>query len=309
MTTGKYLGKKGHLKVRAEGDGAVSDDFRRFRKTLVGVVVAIAVVAVLVSREILVVTSEQIANGVGVTIVAVAIAYFLFQFLFGKLDGVEKKGLAMIAVLFVTSAVFWSGFEQSSSSMNLFADQLTDRHLFGWLVPTTWLQSVNPIFIIAMAPVFGVLWQRLGSRDLSIPGKFAWGLSLLGVGFLVMAWAATYTAGDTAQVGMGWQVAAYFFFTCGELCLSPVGLSSVTKLAPQRLVGQMMGIWFMATALGNLMAGIAGGQFGSLTTYQLFSRVATISLGAGVATALLTPLVLKRWTREALAKSSGGVQG
>lgn len=302
VATGKYLGDRGHLKVTSEVQ--VQRDFGRFWKILGAVVVVIAIAAFLVRSGALAPSSEQIANSVGVTIVSVAVAYFVFQFMLGKLNGVEKKGLAMIAVLFVTSAVFWSGFEQASSSMNLFADRLTDRTLGGWEVPSTWLQSVNPIFIILLAPVFGILWQRLGDRDLSIPGKFAWGLSLLGVGFLVMTWAATYTQGDTAQVGMGWLVAAYFFHTCGELCLSPVGLSSVTKLAPQRLVGQMMGIWFMATALGNLMAGIAGGQFGSLTTYELFGRVATISIVAGLLTAILTPLVFKRWTKEALADSS-----
>ncbi|MEE8368530.1 MAG: peptide MFS transporter [Thermoanaerobaculia bacterium] len=297
--TGKYLGEAGHLKV-AETE-QVSRDTRSFWISVGALVTLIALVWVGVGSGLLSFTSEQVATGVGVFIVSVAAAYFLYHFLFAGLTGVEKKGLAMIAVLFVTSAVFWSGFEQASSSMNLFADSLTDRDLAGWEVPTSWLQSVNPIFIIVMAPMFGVLWQRLGSRDLSIPGKFAWGLSLLGVGFLVMVWAATYTDGDTANVSMGWLVAAYFFHTCGELCLSPVGLSSVTKLAPARLVGQMMGIWFMGTALGNLFAGIAGGQFGSLTTYQLFGRVAAISLGAGVIMALLTPLVLRRWTKEALA--------
>ncbi len=301
VATGKYLGDKGHLKVQPEHGGRVKTDLRRFL-VLIGAVAVAAVAATLLVRSgALVVSSEQLATGVGVIIVSVAAAYFAFQFGFGHLTGPEKKGLGMIAVLFVASAVFWSGFEQASSSMNLFADSLTDRHVAGWQVPTTWLQSVNPIFIILLAPVFGLIWQRLGDRDLSIPGKFAWGLSLLGVGFGVMAWAATYTQNDTAQVGMGWLVAAYFFHTCGELCLSPVGLSSVTKLAPQRLVGQMMGIWFMATALGNLMAGIAGGQFGSLTTYQLFSKVTLISVGAGVVLALLTPLVFRRWTSEALA--------
>jgi len=298
------LGEAGHLKASArEGEGR-KQDWRKFLTTVGTALAVIAIVVLLWKQGILPITSEGLAEFLGVFIVSIAVLYFGFQFLLGGLTSIEKKGLGMIVILFVFSAVFWSGFEQASSSMNLFADRLTDRVVFGWEIPTTWLQSVNSLFIFCLAPVFAGIWQWLARRDreLSVPAKFSWGLLLLGVGFLVMVWAAVNTQNDTVQVIPAWLVAAYFFHTCGELCLSPVGLSSVTKFAPERLVGQMMGIWFMATALGNLFAGIAGGQFGTLTTVELFSRVTAISMGSGI---LLTLVILGRWTAAALDKVEG----
>jgi POT family proton-dependent oligopeptide transporter len=192
--------------------------------------------------------------------------------------------------------MFWSGFEQAGSSMNIYARDLTDRMLFGWEVPTTWLQSVNPVFIILLAPVIGLLWVRLGERNPSIPLKFGMGLVLLGVGFLVLAWGALYVpegAAGSAAVGvsMTWLVVTYFFHTVGELALSPVGLSSVTKLSPNRLVGQMMGTWFMGAALGNLVAGLIASRIESLPPNQLFTVVASIVVGAGFLFVLFSPLI------------------
>ena len=304
VLTQKYLGETGHIKASAADETGRKRDARKFLTVLAVTAGVAALVYFLWKQGTITITSEGLAVFLGIFIVSIAALYFLFQFVFGRLNGMEKKGLGMIFVLFVFSAVFWSGFEQASSSMNLFADRLTDRVIFGWEVPTTWLQSVNPLFIIALAPVFAMIWQGLASRDreLSMPAKFSWGLLLLGVGFLVMVWASVRTQSETVQVVPAWLVAAYFFHTIGELCLSPVGLSSVTKLAPERLVGQMMGIWFMATALGNLFAGIAGGQFGTLTTVELFGRVAAISIGSGI---LLTLVVLGRWTAAALDRVEG----
>ncbi len=160
----------------------------------------------------------------------------------------------LIFFLFVGAALFWSGFEQAGSSMNLFAADYTDRVILGWEAPASWLQSVNPVFIITFAPVFGWLWLALGKWNPSTPLKFGFGLILLGLGFLVMAWAAVYATPEN-RVSPMWLVVTYFLHTSGELCLSPIGLSSITKLAPKKLVGQMMGIWFMGASLGNLIAG------------------------------------------------------
>ena len=182
--------------------------------------------------------------------------------------------------------------------MNIFARDLTDRTLFGWEVPTTWLQSVNPIFIILLAPVMGMLWVWLGSRNPSIPVKFGAGLILLGVGFLVMAWGSTYLSGDGSKVGMGWLVATYFFHTVGALCLSPVGLSSVTKLAPDRLVGQMMGTWFMGAALGNLIAGLVAGYIESMPLPNLFGTVAVIVAASGFLFLLFAIPTVILWHRD-----------
>jgi POT family proton-dependent oligopeptide transporter len=187
----------------------------------------------------------------------------------------------VIFFLFIGAALFWSGFEQAGSSMNLFAADLTDRVIFGWEAPASWLQSVNPIFIILFAPIFGWLWVALGSRNPSIPMKFGLGLILLGIGFLVMAWASVY-AMEGILVSPAWLVVTYFLHTSGELCLSPVGLSATTKLAPKPLVGQMMGIWFMGAALGNLVAGLVAGQMETLPLTRLFGTVAAIVIGSGI---------------------------
>ena len=203
------------------------------------------------------------AQATGAIVVVVAIIYFASVIAFGCRDAIERQRVFVIFLLFLGAAMFWSGFEQAGSSMNIYARDLTDRVFFGWEVPTTWLQSVNPVFIILLAPVIGMLWVRLGARNPSIPLKFGMGLVLLGVGFLVLAWGALYVpegaaANPAVGVSMTWLVVTYFFHTVGELALSPVGLSSVTKLSPNRLVGQMMGTWFMGAALGNLVAGLFG---------------------------------------------------
>ena len=301
VKTQKYLGDSGTLNLDAAGEAARVKDRNRFYGVM-GVLVAASIgIAMALRSGALVVTAEQLAVGTGYFILGLFVVYFGYVFLFGGLKGDEWKGIAMIAVLFLCAATFWSGFEQASSSMNLFADRLTDRSVFGWEMPTTVLQSVNPLWIIIMAPVFAMLWQGLGKRDLSMPAKFSVGLVVLAAGFGVMMWAAANTMGDTAKVSSAWLIAAYFLHTCGELCLSPVGLSSVTKLSPDRFVGQMMGIWFMGSALGNLIAGVAGGQFGSMTTYELFGSVTRFVLIAGVIMGVLTILVFNKWTRDALA--------
>jgi POT family proton-dependent oligopeptide transporter len=161
-------------------------------------------------------------------------------------------------------------------------------------MPASWLQSVNPIFIILLAPVFGWLWVALGSRNPSIPMKFAMGLLLLASGFFVLAWGAA-NAVNGHLVSPAWLVVTYFLHTCGELCLSPVGLSSFTKLAPPGRVGQMMGVWFIAAALGNLFAGLVAGQLETLSSSALFSNVAMIIGGVGVLAVLVSPAV-KRLT-------------
>lgn len=209
---------------------------------------------------------------------------------------VEKKRLMVIFWLFLLAATFWSGFEQAGSSMNLFAQDLTDRSLFGWEIPAGYLQNVNPFFIIVLAPVFGVLWTWLAHRDRnpSIPVKFALGLLGLAAGMFVLAWGASY-ASATERVSMAWLVVTYFLFTVGELALSPVGLSSMTKLAPPGRLGQMMGVWFIAAALGNLFAGLVAGSLETLAPTDLFRSVAMFAGGVGILALLLSPGV-KRLT-------------
>ena len=214
----------------------------------------------------------------------------------GAQVSIEKQRLMVIFWLFLLAAIFWSGFEQAGSSMNLFARDLTDRTLFGWEMPAGYLQNVNPFFIIVLAPVFGGLWTWLARRDRnpSIPMKFALGLLGLAAGMFVLAWGASY-ASDSTRVSMAWLIVTYFLFTVGELALSPVGLSSMTKLAPPGRLGQMMGVWFIAAALGNLFAGLVAGTLEALPPEALFRNVALFSGAAGMLALVLSPWV-KRLT-------------
>ena len=209
---------------------------------------------------------------------------------------IEKQRLMVIFWLFLLAAVFWSGFEQAGSSLNLFARDLTDRTIGGWEIPAGWLQNVNPFFIIVLAPVFGAMWTWLAHREKnpSIPVKFALGLLGLAAGFFVIAWGAA-NASTIEGASMAWLVVTYFLFTAGELALSPVGLSSMTKLAPPGRLGQMMGVWFIAAALGNLFAGLVAGQLETLPPGALFQSVALFTGAAGILALLVSPWV-KRLT-------------
>jgi POT family proton-dependent oligopeptide transporter len=240
------------------------------------------------------INAVAVAQNMTVIILGLALLYFGYLFFFAGLDGNEKKRVAVIIVLFIFATIFWSAFEQAPTSLNLFARDFTDRRIFGWESPTTWLQAANSVFVIVLAPVFGALWIALGKRgrNPSSPAKFAFGLFAAGVGFWVMLLAANrvVAGGPATRVSMWWLTISYLFQTFGELTLSPVGLSSMTKLAPRKFVGQMMGIWFMASALGNLIAGIVGGNVDPNKLDQmplLFQRTAWSLFIASVAIAAL----------------------
>lgn len=237
-------------------------------------------------------------------IIAMAVVYFIYLFLFAGLTADEKKRVAVILVLFIFAAIFWSAFEQAPTSLNLFARDFTDRTILGWEVPTLWLQSVNSLFVIALAPVFAAIWLALGRRgkDPSSPAKFAFGLFFAGLAFLIMFVASNrvIASGTAVRVSMLWLSASYLFQTFGELSLSPVGLSSMTKLAPRKFVSQMMGVWFMAAALGNLIAGLVGGNVDPEKLQQmpaLFERTA-ISLFISAAILGLMVAPIRRMMRD-----------
>jgi POT family proton-dependent oligopeptide transporter len=202
-----------------------------------------------------------ISLGANWVMIALAAGYFIYLLSFAGLDRAERGRVWAMAALSVACAMFWAGYEQAGASFNLFAERYTDRDVFGWIMPAGVLQAVNPLLIISFAPVFAALWVNLGRRNLdpSAPAKFGLGLLLMGAGFFVMFAAAGYVVrGD--KVLPQWLVLTYLLHTFGELCLSPVGLSSMTKLAPARFVGQVMGVWFLATAIGNNLAGQFSGE-------------------------------------------------
>lgn len=288
---GKYLGGAGLLDT-GEDEEVLARRSRRFY-TVLSVVAALLVVAgFLFTSGAINLSLETIAAYLGYTAVVITIGFFAYIIFFGGHTKDEKKKLGVIFWLFILAALFWSGFEQAGSSLNLFAKNLTDRLIMGITVPASTLQLINPIFIVIFAPIFGWLWTWLASRNSnpSIPAKFALGLFGLAGGFFVLSWgAANATAAN--PVSPAWLVVTYFLHTCGELCLSPVGLSSMTKLAPKGRVSQMMGIWFVAAALGNLFAGLVAGELETLSPDSLFWSVAMIVGGGGVVALLASPFV------------------
>ncbi|MFL6253621.1 MAG: peptide MFS transporter [Pyrinomonadaceae bacterium] len=274
-------------------------------KLVLGTGVAIlALVIILTALGVITLDAQAIGESMTYVLLALAVIFFGYIFAAGGLDGDEKKRVVVIAVLFVFASVFWSAFEQAPTSLNLFAKDFTHRTVFGWEVPATWFQSINSLFIFLLAPFFAALWTKLGARgrDMSSPAKFSLGLLFAGFGFLVMVPAANIVAGSNGAVKVAawWLVGSYFFQTVGELCLSPVGLSSMTKLSPRRYVGQMMGIWFMASAIGNLIGGLVGRFVDPKKLEQmpmLFTYTAAALVAASVVLGLLSIPIRKMLKR------------
>jgi proton-dependent oligopeptide transporter, POT family len=271
---------------------------RSARRITLGALGVIGLVVVLAMGGAFTIDPRSIANMMKNIILSMAVLYFVYLFFFARLTGDEKKGIVVVLVLWVFSVVFWSAFEQAPTSLNLFARDFTDRRLLGWEVPASWFQSIESLFVVLLAPVLAALWVALGRRgkDLSSPAKFAVGLAFAGVGFLLMMASANsvIASGAAVRVSMLWLVASYFFQSIGELALSPVGLSSMTTLAPRRFAGLTMGAWFTSLALGNLIAGLVGGNVDpeKLTEMPiLFQRTAlSLFIAAAVLAVLIVPI-------------------
>jgi len=234
------------------------------------------------------------AQAASYVIAAIAVLYFLYYFIAADLNTEERRRGVVLAVLFIGCVLFFSGYEQAGSSLNLFAERYTDRAV-GWLhfvIPTGWFQSLNPAFIFLCAPFLAWAWVALARRNLnpSAPAKFALGVMLMGSGFLVMAAAAAIVASG-AKVLPYWLIMTYLLHTFGELCLSPVGLSYYTKLTPKRFVGQMMGMWFLAMSLGNLVAGLIAGEFDDRNVAAMpgqYMHIVYFSVGLGAVLLILS---------------------
>ncbi|MCG8461973.1 MAG: oligopeptide:H+ symporter [Holophagales bacterium] len=226
-----------------------------------------------------------VVRTVGFALPAFSYVYFARLFSDSGWNDIERKRIYAIPVFFLGAAVFWSAFEQAGTTLNLFADRFTHNQVFGFVYPSSWFQSVNSLFIILLAPVFAWAWVKLAEkkREPSSPMKFAIGLYLLGVGFAVLGFAAVISGPGGGLVGPQWLFTVYLFHTLGELCLSPVGLSTMTKLAPKQLAGQMMGVWFLGTAVGNFIGGIVAGFFESLPLPLLFGAVFGTTILATIA--------------------------
>jgi len=254
---------------------------------LLGVAVAVLVLLVaLIKTGIITFDPYEVAAVGSWILMGIVVLFFAAVYAFGKLNREEKLHVGGIMLFCVAAAIFWAGFEQAGSSFNLFAKNYTDRMIFSWQMPASWFQSLNAIFIILLAPFFAALWVRLARKNLnpSLPLKLALGLIQLGLGFLVMVFAAKVALAGH-KVWPTWLVLTYLLHTTGELCLSPIGLSAVTKLSPKRFVGQMMGTWFMGAALGNLFAGLLAAQVTGHNIEDMphnFLLVVAVSVGSGV---------------------------
>jgi len=278
--------------------GVATEEVRQNSWTPVIVVLAaLALVAFLAVTHVLTINAVAVAASASWAIAILGIVYLAYLLFFAGLTRIERNRVLAIVVLLAASATFWAGYEQTGASFNLFADRYTDRHIFGWNMPAGMLQAVNPFFIITLAPVFAALWIALGkrNRDLTASAKFGAGLILLGLGFLVMYFAARHVLVGQLVLPT-WLVITFLLHTCAELCLSPVGLSYMTKLAPPRFVGQLMGAWFLSLALGSNLAGQLSGQYDAShleSLPALFLKIFWYGVIAGALMLLLTP-ALKR---------------
>ena len=217
--------------------------------------------------------------------------YFIYLFLFAGLNATERKNLILLFLLFIGAAAFWSGFDQSAGSLNIFARDYTDLSIAGYKIPVGWLQFANPVIVVLFAPIFAGIWAQLARKNLdpSLPIKFAIGLLFMALSFLVMI-VAVNIAIEASPVGMQWLLLTYLFQTWGELALSPIGLSAFSRYGPKRYMGQMFGLWFLASAIGGVLAGLLGGEaldggletispvFEFMIQYYLVIAVALIAL-------------------------------
>jgi POT family proton-dependent oligopeptide transporter len=284
---------------RNDGDQGLARDWRRLSLALV----VFGLVALLLFSGAVDLQPARLAKGAAYVLVSMAALYFLYLFFGAGLNPVERKRMVVVLVMFLAVASFWSGYEQAGSSLNLFAKRYIDRMVGGFEIPAGWFQSVQPAFVIIFAPLFSMLWVKLAQRQLdpAAPLKFAFGLLLMGIGFLFMVVAANIVVGG-ASAPAYLLILTYLLTVFGELCVSPVGLSTVTKLAPARLVGQMMGVWFLGSSLGKLMAGLIAGTFDANNLAAMpgrFMDIVLFACGVGIVLLLIS---------RPLARNMGGVR-
>nr|WP_151789247.1 peptide MFS transporter [Acinetobacter seifertii] len=268
---------------------------------VVAMIIALTLFGIIHINPVVVATYLTIGIGLGI------IAYFAYLLLFLNLDQNDKFKIIICFVLLITSALFWSAFEQKPTSFNLFAQDYTNRNVLGFEIPTVWFQSINAFFIIIFAPIAAWLWAKLGksNKDPNYISKFIIALLPAAGGFLVMSFASRFAISD-GLVSPFWIVGSLFLLTLGELCLSPIGLSTMTKLAPNVIRGQIMGLWFTGTALGNLMAGLIGGQVSADAIEHLPSLFMRCVLALVIGAIVL--FLLKKPLNKLMNKTSNKVQ-
>ena len=279
VITGRHLGAAG-LRPVAAGDGT-----SRRRAILAGIggLALLAAIGILSAIGTIEITAQTISNALGVVLVIITVAIFSWLLLGRGWTPIERKRSGAILVLFLAACVFWSAFEQAGSSLNLFAARNTNLSVAGFRFPASWFQFVQPFWIVTLAPVFAWLWIRLGAKEPSSPTKFMLALICAGVSFAILIPPAM--AGGLAAPW--WLVGTYLFASIGELCLSPVGLSAMTKLAPARVASVMMGLWFVSIGVGDYMGSRVASLYEAVSLPMLFGAVAAVGIGAAVVLAFL----------------------
>ena len=238
------------------------------------------------------ITAISISNTFGVLLVITVVASFSSLLFFGDWTREERQRLGVILVLFLAACIFWSSFEQAGSTLNLFAEEHTATQLLGIDFPASALQFVQPGALILLAPLLSGIWLKLGNSGPTTPMKFVMGLAFVGLSFFLMA-AAAKTLAPGVKASVMWLIGCYVLHAVGELCLSPVGLSAMTKLAPRNLVGLMMGLWFMATSVGNFISGRLAGVYDGMPIAQLFTIVGMVGIGSAIFMLFLTRPIVK----------------
>ncbi|MGA4440316.1 MULTISPECIES: peptide MFS transporter [Psychrobacter] len=296
----RYAQAKG---VDAEWEQS-NDQYKNIGRWVGGFVALLVAAVLLISTGMVSFNPEMVAEYMTYIIAAVVILYFAIMFISPRLDKTDKLRLLICFILIIGSTLFWSSFEQQPTSFNLFADRYTDLNIMGFEIPSIWFQSLNPLFILILAPIVSIIWVKLGNRGLepSSMAKFALGMLLAAAGFALMIFASKSILVPGAGLASPlWLVGSLLLLTLGELALSPVGLSSMTKLAPKGMQGQMMGLFFASIAMGNLVAAFFGGHVSADKIEGLPTLFTTMTIFLVVSAVIL--LVLAKPINNMLQKS------
>jgi POT family proton-dependent oligopeptide transporter len=281
VAMGRWMGTAG-LKPGGATTPELAEKYKRQAVRYGGGGVALVVAVVLLALAgIVTISPTTVRDLTGYSLLVITVVFFASLFLDRSWTPQERGRLWVIFVFFIAAAIFWSVFEQAGSTLNLFADRSTRNEVLGYAFPSSWFQSLNALFIIIFAPMFAWMWLKLGSKQPSAPLKFSLGLIGVGLGFLIIVPAAQLAAGG-ALVAPTWLFMVYLVHTFAELCLSPVGLSSMTKLAPARVVGSMMGVWFLGASVGNFMAGQLATFYEEMPLERLFMTISILPIVAGI---------------------------